>query len=129
MSKSPSVVPDTPLAEELPTIGAEYFLPEALELCRKIKDKTVSELTDDEIVMLALTAGQAALAKYVEPGNRSAEETIEAILGILDHGKVVQATLHKLHTVLRQREKREQHHLQPERPQQKADRLNPYFHP
>jgi hypothetical protein len=85
----------------LPTIGAEYFLPEALELCRKIKDKTVSELTDDEIVMLALTAGQAALAQYVEPGHRQAEETLNTILEILDHGEVVQATLRKLHATLR----------------------------
>jgi hypothetical protein len=43
------------------------------------------------IVMLALTAGQAALAKHAEPGNRSAAETIETILGILDHREVVHA--------------------------------------
>ena len=91
MSKAPSVAPSAPLAAELPSIGAESFLPEALELCQKIKDKTVAELSDDEIVMLALTAGQAALAKHVEPGNRSAEETIETILGILDHREVVHA--------------------------------------
>ena len=98
MSKSPSVVPEAPLA-------------------------------DDEIVMLALTAGQAALAKYVEPGNRSAEETIETILGILDHQKVVQATLHKLHSVLRARERRDQNALQPGQPRGIAGGLNPYFHP
>ena len=51
--------------------------------------------------MLPLTAAQAALAKHIEPGNRSAEETLDRIMAIIDHEEVVQATVHKLHQMLR----------------------------
>jgi len=44
---------------------------------------------EDEILMLALTAAQAALAKHVQPGNHDAEETLNTILRVLDHDKVV----------------------------------------
>jgi hypothetical protein len=50
--------------------------------------------------MLAITAAQAALAKYVEPGDGSCDRTLDTILGILDHGEVVQATINKLHRML-----------------------------
>ena len=95
MPEAPSLVPE----KELDQIGKQYFLPEALELIKRVKHR--DELSDDEIVMLALTAAQAALAKHLEPGNRDAEETLNSILRILDHEDVVQATLHKLHRLLR----------------------------
>jgi len=46
--------------------------------------------------MRALVAAQAALAKHVEPGHATAEETINTILAILDYQEVVQAVLRKL---------------------------------
>ena len=93
--------PSIPNPQELsrPAIKAEYFLPEALELIKRVRSK--SELSDDETIMLALTAAQAALAKHVEPGNTTAHETLETILKLLDHDEVVQATLHKLHHLRR----------------------------
>jgi hypothetical protein len=90
------------VAAHAASIGAEeYFRPEALELIRRVKHK--SELTDDEIFLLAITAGQAALAAYVEPGERgtdAAKKTLDAILYLLDHDEVVQATLKELHKLV-----------------------------
>jgi len=93
--------PAIPNPQELsrPKIGAEYFLPEALELIKKVQHK--SELTEDEVVMLALTAAQASLAAYVEPGHRQAEETLETIMTLLDHDDVVNATQHKIRQLLK----------------------------
>jgi hypothetical protein len=46
-----------------PTIPADdYFSPEARRLCARVKHK--SELSDDETLMLAMAAAQAALARY-----------------------------------------------------------------
>jgi hypothetical protein len=101
MSEKASLVPRDDLPAQLPRIGAEYFMPEALELCRSLKGRQVSDLSDDEIVMLALTAAQAALAKHIEPGNRDAEETLDTILAVLDHATIVQAELRKLHSMRR----------------------------
>jgi hypothetical protein len=89
--------PREDLPAQLPRIGAEYFTPEALELCRSLQGRQVSDLSDDEILMLALTACAAALVKHVEPGNRDAEETLNTILSVLDHNEVVQAEIRKLH--------------------------------
>jgi hypothetical protein len=73
------------VAQALP--ADDYFTPEARKLCARVKHK--SELSDDETLMLALAAAQAALARYWHPGVRSAEETLEAIGIILDHEGVV----------------------------------------
>jgi hypothetical protein len=101
MNKKASLVPSDDLPAQLPRIGAEYFMPEALELCRSLKGREASDLSDDEVLLLAITAAQAALAKHVEPGNSDAEETLNTILGVLDHDKVVQAEMRKLHSLLR----------------------------
>ena len=74
----------------------DYFVPEARALCARVKHK--SELTDDETVMLAMAAAQAALAKYFHPGARSAEEALNAIGAILDHKDVVAALHRKMRT-------------------------------
>jgi hypothetical protein len=74
----------------------DYFTPASRALCCRAKHK--SELTDDETLMLALAAAQAALARYFHPGSRSAEEALEAIGGILDHEDVVAALKRKLRT-------------------------------
>jgi hypothetical protein len=68
MNQSAGMAPDLP--------EDEYFTPEARALCARVKHK--SELTDDETMMLALAAAQAALAKYFHPGARSAEEALNA---------------------------------------------------
>jgi hypothetical protein len=99
MSEKASLVPRDDLPAQLPRIGAEYFMPEALELCRSLKGRQVSDLSDDEILMLAFTAAQAALVKHVEPGNRDAEETLNTILSVLDHNTIVQAEMRKLHAL------------------------------
>jgi hypothetical protein len=74
-------------------------MPEALELCGNLKDRHISDLSDDEILMLAFTAAQAALLKHVEPGNHDAEETLNTILSVLDHDTIVQAEMRKLHAL------------------------------
>jgi hypothetical protein len=50
-------------------IPAEYFTPEAKLLCKRVSHK--SELSDKEVLMLAMVAAQAALARYFHPGERS----------------------------------------------------------
>ena len=97
MTESPSLVPGDELTAQLPNIGEKYFMPEALALCRSLKGRRAADLSEDEILMLALTAAQAALAKHVTPGNRDAEKTLNTILGVLDHDTVVQAEIRKLH--------------------------------
>ena len=97
MTDSPTLVPSDELAAQLPRIGEKYFIPEALELCRSLKGRKAAELSEDEILMLALTAAQAALAKHIEPGNRDAVKTLNTILAVLDHDTVIQAEMRKLH--------------------------------
>ena len=97
MTDSPTLVPSDELAAQLPKIGEKYFVPEALELCRSLKGRKAADLSEDEILMLALTAAQAALAKHIEPGNRDAAKTLHTILAVLDHDTVIQAEIRKLH--------------------------------
>jgi hypothetical protein len=86
ISKSSGIAPEVP--------GDEYFTPEARALCARVNHK--SELTDDETLMLALAAAQAALARYFHPGTRSAEEALESIGAIVDHEDLVAALQRKL---------------------------------
>jgi hypothetical protein len=64
----------------------------------------VPTVSDDHIMMLAITAAEAALVKHVDPGDRSCHRTLDTIVGILDHGEVAQATLNKLHRMLTTRQ-------------------------
>ena len=93
--------------------GITYLSPEARELVKTLEGRQLADLSDDEIILLAVTVAQAALAKYVEPGDRSCDHTLDTILGILDHREVVQATLNKLHRTLRAKRHKqiEQRHL------------------
>jgi hypothetical protein len=84
--KSHSIAPTLP--------DDDYFTPEARALSQPVKHK--SELTDDETLMLALAAAQAALAWYFHPGARSAEDALNAIGALLDHEDVVAALQRKL---------------------------------
>src|SRR4051794_33395674 len=69
--------------------GCDWFYdPIVKELCKSVRGK---ELSKDEALLLALAAGQAALANYVQPGERDAGETINEILGVLDHDRIGEA--------------------------------------
>jgi hypothetical protein len=72
----------------------DHFTPEAQRLCARVMHKP--ELTDDETLMLALAAAHAALARYFRPGERSAEEALEAIGAVLDHADVEAALQRKM---------------------------------
>jgi hypothetical protein len=82
------------------SIGDQYFLPEALELLRRTSRK--ERLSDDEILILTITAAQAARARYVEPGAVSAQDTLNIISSILDHEDVIRAEFNKLYTLFRE---------------------------
>jgi hypothetical protein len=87
-------VPDNPsIVPEICDAHPDYFTPEARALCARVRHK--SELTDDETMMLALVAAQARLAKYLHPGERSAEEALDDIGRILDHEDIVAAIRRK----------------------------------
>jgi hypothetical protein len=58
-----NIINSDSIAPALP--ADDYFTPEARTLCGRVKNK--SELTDDETLMLALAAAQAALARYFHP--------------------------------------------------------------
>jgi hypothetical protein len=77
---------------------AAVYFPEALELLRRVQHD--SQLSDDEILLLAVTAGQAALASYWEPGERFAEHTLDLIAQQLDRDTLARAVARKLHNVL-----------------------------
>ena len=120
----PDLVPAlVPIAED-EGLAEQYFSREALELVRSLEGKKASDFSEDEILLLALIAAQAALAKYVHPGHRSAESTLNTILGVLDNRQVVCASLHKAQLLLRTRQTREREKLQRDRPKRVG---NPYF--
>lgn len=87
-------------AREASLVPADpYYLDQAREICRRVQDK--SHLTDDELLVLAMSAAGLALARYVEPGNnRDAEGTLDKILGILDHTDVVAALQSKMDLII-----------------------------
>lgn len=60
-------------------------------------------MSDDELIVLAVVASQLALAKYVQPGARDADGTLDAILDILDRGDVLQAMSGKMAQLLSNR--------------------------
>jgi hypothetical protein len=53
--------------------GVNFLSPEARELVKTLEGRQLSDLSDDEIILLAVSVAQAALAKYVEPGDRSCD--------------------------------------------------------
>jgi hypothetical protein len=119
------VAPLVPLAEDV-GLEEKYFTPDALALVRSLENKKASDLSDDETLMLALIAAQAALAKYIHPGHRSAERTLDTILSVLDNRQVVCASLHKAQELL-SRQKR-QPAVGGSLPPDRRRRLeNPYF--
>jgi hypothetical protein len=81
------------------SMGDRYFLPEAVELLKRTRQKPV--LSDDEALMLAVTAAQALRAAFMEP-ERRAMSLIEAMARILDHEDVVRAEFNKLYSIFRE---------------------------
>ncbi|MGH2510038.1 MAG: hypothetical protein ACRDHZ_21880, partial [Ktedonobacteraceae bacterium] len=84
---------------QLTTMGKQYFLPEAMELLRRTGRKQY--LTDDEVLLLAITGLQAARAHHVESSNRSTDDTLTLIANILDHEEVIRAEYNKLYALFR----------------------------
>lgn len=97
----PDVPTNTPLSPEQ-DCDSWFSDPALAQLCKKTRDK--SDLSADEVLLLALAAGQAALARYVEPGNHNAEETLNKIMDLLDHQTVVAVTRAKARELLARRE-------------------------
>jgi hypothetical protein len=93
--------PDTLLrsVQALTALGDQYFLPEALELLRRTNSKLY--LSDDEILLLVVTAVQAARARHSELGDESAQATLQTIAHILDHEEVIRAEYNKLYNLFR----------------------------
>jgi hypothetical protein len=81
-----------------PTIEHEQYWDHAREICRRVRHK--DHLSDDEIIVLAVTAAQFALLRYVEPSKRDAAKTLDAILEILDHRELVAALMSKMDHLL-----------------------------
>jgi len=86
--------------ETLLSLGDQYFLPEAVELLRRTRGK--KRLSDDEILLLTVTAAQAVRAYYVEPRKHAAKEALDTILNILDHEEVIRAEYNKLYSIFRE---------------------------
>jgi hypothetical protein len=79
----------------------DHYYERAREICRRAKGR--AQVSDDELIVLAVVASQLALAKYVEPGAKNADSTLDAILDILDRGDVVQAMSAKMTQLLSRR--------------------------
>jgi hypothetical protein len=78
----------------------DHYYDQAREICRRAKDR--KKVSDDEIIVLAVVASQLALAKYIEPGTKDADGTLDAILDILDRGDVLAAMSGKMAELLSQ---------------------------
>jgi hypothetical protein len=95
MDLVPGNVPEKP--EEF-----EHYYDMAREIVRRVRHR--SHLFDDEIIVLAMVAAQISLARYVEPHrDLDADDTLNAILDILDRGEVIQAVSSKMLWLLNHR--------------------------
>lgn len=80
----------------------EHYYDMAREIVRRVRHR--SNLSDDEIIVLAMVAAQLTLAKYVEPHrDLYPDATLDGILDILDRGEVVQAVASKMLWLLNHR--------------------------
>lgn len=93
---APKIVPGGELAPDPKDFG--FYYDQAREICRRVKDK--AHLTDDEIIVLAVVASQLALAKFVEPGERDTDATLNEIMTYLDHNEVIAAISSKMDRLL-----------------------------
>ena len=76
----------------------QYYFDLAGEICRRVEHK--KHLSDDEIIILSVVASQLVLAKYVEPGERDSDATLNKILGLLDQDDLNAAIMSKMTTML-----------------------------
>jgi hypothetical protein len=76
----------------------QHYFERAREISARVKDR--ADMSDDELIVLAVVASQLALARYVQSRPHDADETIDAILDILDRGDVVQAVSDKMTRLL-----------------------------
>jgi hypothetical protein len=86
-----SLVPENPA-------DFDHYYDRAREICRRAKGR--AQVSDDELIVLAVVASQLALAKYAQPGGADADGTLDAILDILDRGDVLQAVSGKMAQLL-----------------------------
>ena len=93
---APSVAYEKPL-----NTVAYYDL--AHEICARV-DNDGRKLTDDERIVISVIAAQAALAKYVEPGDHTAGTVLKKLLRILEHREMIGAMTRKMHRLLEQSE-------------------------
>lgn len=91
----PSNVPEKP--EEF-----THYYDMAREIVRRVRHR--DHLSDDEIIVLAMVAAQISLSQYVEPHRElDPDDTLNAILDILDRGEVLQAVSSKMLWLLNHR--------------------------
>lgn len=96
MPSAPKVIKG--ITSKLAAADFQYYCDLAGEICRRAQSK--AHLSDDEIIILSVVASQLVLAKYVEPGKRDSDETLNKILGLLDHTEVNNAIQSKMVTML-----------------------------
>ena len=94
----PSIIPEVELAPEAVEQDREFYFDRVREICRRIQNK--APLTDDEIIILAVAAAQITLAKYTQPGQGNAEQTLDQIFSMLDRDDVHAAIISKMDKLL-----------------------------
>lgn len=80
-------------------IDLEYFGTAGRALIKKIRSK--AELSDDDLVVLALTVAQAMMSRHVDPQSKcSDEQTLNAMMAVLDDTRVVESAFNKIRTIV-----------------------------
>ena len=80
-------------------IGLEYFGKAGHALIEKLRNK--SQLSDDDMVILALTVAQAMMNRHLDPqSRRSDEETLHAMMTVLDDTHVVEAAFNRIRQIV-----------------------------
>jgi hypothetical protein len=91
----PEILADPNSAEMLRFVTSA----DAKRLILRLKQQT--QISDDEILALAVIAGEAALAKYADPAQgESCDKALKEIFGILDHDAIVLAMRRKVRELL-----------------------------
>jgi hypothetical protein len=86
------------------TIDLQWLPEDGVSLLRSYRGK--DNLTDDDVTVIALVLSQAILTRYLHPdGGKHAWETVNDLLSVLDHPRLVEAVRHKVHQLLIHRKK------------------------
>ena len=95
VSSVPEILEEASAAKMLRFVASS----DAKKLILRLKDQ--SQISDDEVLALAVIAGEAALAKYVDPQqHESCDQAIREIFSVLDHEAVVLAMRRKVRELL-----------------------------